>query len=310
MGCTDSKPAQPVKPKQQTKAPAHVVNKENNRTGVKAKTVNGGVKAGPVKPKKMPVEEEGDPAVSVASAWSDGGSVMSPTIATPRLLVPGRMVLYYHPMSQPCRSVLWYLNYSKRDCFPQIVDLIAGEHRSAKYLALRNAPQVPLLHDGDASTLTESSAILKYLTQTKEPSDATMVRYIAAPPTPESHALINQYIALHHSHVRKFTTEAFSLIFFSLPEARPAVTKQVQEAISPQLAVWDKTLQQHKFVVGDEMTICDFLFVPEVDQLHALGLVKDYPNLTAYIERMKEVEGYEKASEVFYETLKSMDMVR
>src|SRR5205823_11788295 len=74
-----------------------------------------------------------------------------------------RMKLYYHPVSTTCRPVMMLAADSNIDLEYQVVDLFTGEHMQEPYAAINPNRQIPVLQDGDFR-LTESSAILKYLT--------------------------------------------------------------------------------------------------------------------------------------------------
>eukprot|EP01064_Diplonema_japonicum_P005841 TRINITY_DN13859_c0_g1_i1.p1 TRINITY_DN13859_c0_g1~~TRINITY_DN13859_c0_g1_i1.p1 ORF type:complete len:311 (+),score=43.91 TRINITY_DN13859_c0_g1_i1:55-987(+) len=308
MGCTDSKPKQQKKPAQAAPATAkqqqqkQQQQQQQKQPVVKKVTV---VDASPRKPSDNGVEPiYMEPSVT---ALSDPESVLSPTVATPTHLVPGRWVLYHHPMSQPSRSVAWYLAHLKKDCFLQTVDLLAGEHKSMKYLSLGHVAQVPLLHDGQ-NYLSESSAILKYITYAHEGDESITSSHLFAGSSPATRAKVNDYLSMHHTNVRAFTTQAFSPVVFSRPEEREAVKKEALERVRPQLKIWDEILKKNPYVAGEELTIGDFLMVPEVDQLQVLGFLDSFPHLDSYVTKMKKIDGYEKTSEGFYGTMKAMGM--
>src|SRR3979411_1759897 len=72
------------------------------------------------------------------------------------------MKLYMHPVSMTSRPVSLFIAENKLDCEQEVVDLMAGAHHQEPYASLNPNRLVPMLVDGDL-TLTESSAILKYL---------------------------------------------------------------------------------------------------------------------------------------------------
>ena len=59
------------------------------------------------------------------------------------------ITLYYHPLSQPSRSVLALLNIGKFKFDEKIVDLMKGETRSADYLKINPYGGVPFLIHND-----------------------------------------------------------------------------------------------------------------------------------------------------------------
>ena len=72
------------------------------------------------------------------------------------------MKLYMHPVSNTSRPLLLFIAEANLPVEQQIIDLMTGEHLQDAYLAINPNGLVPTLVDDDF-TLTESSAILKYL---------------------------------------------------------------------------------------------------------------------------------------------------
>src|SRR5580698_9631516 len=72
------------------------------------------------------------------------------------------MKLYYHPASTTSRSVQMFALDQGIALDYEIVDLFKGAQQSPEYKRVNPSSMVPTLVDGDF-TLTESSAILKYL---------------------------------------------------------------------------------------------------------------------------------------------------
>src|SRR5581483_26555 len=72
------------------------------------------------------------------------------------------MKLYMHPVSTACRPVRLFVAENNIVMDEELVDLMTGAHLQPKYAGVNPSCLVPTLEDGDL-TLTESSAILKYL---------------------------------------------------------------------------------------------------------------------------------------------------
>ena len=72
------------------------------------------------------------------------------------------MRLYYHPLSSNSRRVVVTAIHLGVELEFVVVDLVAGEHRSAEYLRRNPNGKVPLLDD-DGFLLWESHAIMQYL---------------------------------------------------------------------------------------------------------------------------------------------------
>ncbi len=72
------------------------------------------------------------------------------------------MKLYTHPFSQHCRRVLMLCGELGVEPELALVSLETGEHKSAEFLKLNPAGQVPVL-ENEGLVLPESHAIMKYL---------------------------------------------------------------------------------------------------------------------------------------------------
>lgn len=72
------------------------------------------------------------------------------------------MKLYHHPLSGHAHRARLFLSLLDADVDLIEVDLAAGEHKSAEFLALNSFGQVPVLVDGD-TVISDSNAILVYL---------------------------------------------------------------------------------------------------------------------------------------------------
>ena len=51
-------------------------------------------------------------------------------------------------------------------------------------------------------------------------------------------------------------------------------------------AVAESHLRGRQFVVGDTVTVADFVLAYTLDWAHEVGLLGDFPALEAYVERM------------------------
>lgn len=85
------------------------------------------------------------------------------------------------------------------------------------------------------------------------------------------------------------------------------ISSKVQEAyLAPNLKTHMKFLEDQiktspgggQFLCGDKLTGPDFLIVYPLEVEEQTGLLneKDYPNLTAYLHRLKDREGYKQAA--------------
>ena len=195
-----------------------------------------------------------------------------------------KFVLNGHALSQPCRSLQWYIDYTGKDVDVRFVDVFAGEHKSADYLAKHPKGQVPTLEVDDEFFLSESTAILNFLSEGDE----------LAPKNLKDKTKLNEYFGRHLAVVRKLTIDLFFHGMFGKEDKEEKVAAGIK-TVQPELERFNAILGKQDYVLGDQLSLADFMFAPEVDQLKLLNLLNDFPNIVAYLERLsKNVKGYQK----------------
>jgi glutathione S-transferase len=181
----------------------------------------------------------------------------------------------------PTRSirVRWMLQDLGVDFESVIVNLAAGEHRRPEFLKINPAGKIPVLVDDDL-VLTESVAIVLYLAEKYPhkgllPTDiklrSQVYRWLLFTATELEQPLwrISRHTALYPEHLR--LTAEVSL-------ARQDFTDMV--------AVMEEHMQGCQFIVGDTVTIADFVCAYTLDWAKEIGLLDGCPQLLQYIERM------------------------
>ena len=77
------------------------------------------------------------------------------------------LTFYYFPLSQPSRAVLAFLELTKIPHEKKIVNILAGEHKTAEYLKINPLGFVPAIDD-DGFSFGEGEAIVRYLINTRK----------------------------------------------------------------------------------------------------------------------------------------------
>lgn len=181
----------------------------------------------------------------------------------------------------PTRSirVRWTLQELGVDFEAVTVNLMAGEHRRLEFLAINPAGKVPVLVDGD-TVLTESVAIVVYLADKYPekgflPADlggrAEAIRWLLFTATELEQPLWR--MAKHN---------------FIYPEEKrlPADIPLAREEFIAMAEVLDRHMAGREFVVGDSVTVADFVLGYTLDWATMGGLLDGFPRLEAYRERM------------------------
>jgi glutathione S-transferase len=160
------------------------------------------------------------------------------------------MKLFEFPPTRSIRA-RWTLQELGVDFEAVRVNLLAAENRSPAFLKLNPAGKVPVLVDGDL-VLTESVAIALYLAD-KYPDKGF------APTDVEQRAELNRWLL--------FTTT---------------------ELEQPLWRILDEHMNGRQFVVGDTVTVADFVLAHTLDWANEAQLLGGFPRLHEYMERMYE----------------------
>jgi glutathione S-transferase len=181
----------------------------------------------------------------------------------------------------PTRSirVRWTLQELGVEFEAVTVNLLAGEHQSPAFLKINPAGKLPVLVDGDM-VLTESIAIVQYLAD-KYPDKALIptellqraqcTRWLLFTTTELEQPLwrISRHTAIYPEHKRL-----------------PAEIALAREDFAPMVRVVDEHMNGRQFVMGDTVTVADFVLAYTLDWAQMVNLLNGLPRLESYLERM------------------------
>lgn len=181
----------------------------------------------------------------------------------------------------PTRStrVRWMLQELGVNFKAVTVNLAAGEHRRPEFLKINPAGKVPVLVDGDL-VLTESVAILLYLAEKYPhtgliPTDlkqrSQVYRWLLFTATELEQPLwrISRHTALYPEHLRL-----------------PAEVSLARQDFTDMAAGLENQMQGCQFIVGNTVTIADFVCAYTLDWANEVRLLDDCPQLLRYMEQM------------------------
>jgi glutathione S-transferase len=163
------------------------------------------------------------------------------------------------------------------------VDLMQGEQKSPKYLAMNPFGQVPLLVDGE-TTLADAQAILVYLAR-QYGGEA----WLPIGPLPMSQVI--RWLSIAAGEVRQGPEQArLYYLFGAGTQINIERATQKSEFILTQLA---QQLQQHDWLALDRPTIADVAVFPYIALAREGKIDLDaYPPVLQWIERVKQLPGY------------------
>lgn len=159
------------------------------------------------------------------------------------------------------------------------VDLPAGDHRTPEFLRINPAGKIPALVDGD-TVLTESVAIVLYLAD-KYPAKRLIPADAAA------RAQVYRWLLFAVTELEQ-PLWRIARNSFIYPEAQrlPADVAIARREFTEMATVLDDHLRGREFVVGDRVTVADFVTAYTLDWANEETLLAELPALAAYMERM------------------------
>jgi glutathione S-transferase len=188
------------------------------------------------------------------------------------------MRLYEFP---PTRSIRprWMLQELGVEFEAIQVDLGSGAHRQPAFREINPAGRVPALADGDV-VVTESVAIVLYLAEKYPergllPGDLVgrgqLYRWLFFVVTELEQPL---WRISHHT--------------FLYPEDQrlPAEIPLARQDFLEMAPVLDEHLRGREFLIGDRVSVGDFVTAYTLDWANETRLLEDFPDLASYMERM------------------------
>jgi glutathione S-transferase len=190
--------------------------------------------------------------------------------------------LYRHPLSGHSHRVQLLLSLLNLDAKLVDVDLAAGEHKQAEFLAKNRFGQVPVLEDGD-TVIADSNAILVYLA---EQYDASKTWF---PVDPVAAAEVQRFLSAAAGQIAYGPAAARLVNVFGAALDH----KRAIEIAHNLLGVMETHLDGRDWLVGNNPTIADvanyayIAHAPEGDVS-----LDNYPNVMAWLGRIAALPGF------------------
>jgi glutathione S-transferase len=181
----------------------------------------------------------------------------------------------------PTRSlrVRWTLQEIGAPFESIVVNLTQGAHRGPAYLMLNPAGKLPTLIDGDL-VLTESAAIVLYLAE-KYPEKRLLPEPLRA------RAEHNRWLLFTVTELEQPLWRIARHTFLYPEEQRIEADAAIaRREFREMAAVIEAHMRGRDFVVGDHVTVADFVLAYTLDWANEEALLDQAPTLLAYMERM------------------------
>jgi glutathione S-transferase len=190
--------------------------------------------------------------------------------------------LYRHALSGHSHRAQLLLTLLGLDAELVDVDLAAGEHKQAAFLAKNRFGQLPVLEDGD-NVIADSNAILVYLAERYDASNTWM------PIDPVAAAQVQRFLSTAAGQVAYGPAAARLVNVFGAGLDH----KRAIEVAHNLLGVLESHLDGREWLVGDNPTIADvanyayIAHAPEGDVS-----LQNYPNVQAWLDRIAALPGF------------------
>jgi glutathione S-transferase len=181
----------------------------------------------------------------------------------------------------PTRSIRarWTLQELGIDFESVTVNLQRAEHRRPEFLRLNPAGKLPVLVDGDV-VLNESVAIVLYLAR-KYPDRGFIPSDLA------SRADLDRWLLFTATELEQpLWRIARNTFLYPEPQRQATDVPIAGREFKEMAAIVESHLRERTFVVGDNVTVGDFVLAYTLDWGHEVGLLGDFPVLNSYVERM------------------------
>lgn len=188
------------------------------------------------------------------------------------------MKLYGYPPTRAIR-VQWMLRELDVDFEYIQVDPTRGEHHRPEYLALNPAGKLPVLVDDDF-VLTESVAIVLYLAE-KYPQKGFL------PADLRARAEVYRWLLFTATELEQPVWRiARHTNVYPIEKRVPADIPIARQDFLDMAAVMETHLETREVLVGENVTVADFVAAYTLDMASMAHLLEGLPNLRAYTERM------------------------
>jgi glutathione S-transferase len=175
--------------------------------------------------------------------------------------------------------VQWVLRELDVDFEYVQVDPTKGDHRRPEFLALNPAGKLPVLVDDDF-VLNESIAIVLYLAE-KYPQKGFL------PADLRARAEVYRWLLFTATELEQPVWRiARQTNVYPIEKRLPAEIPIARQDFLDMAAVMEKHLETRDVLVGEDVTVADFVAAYTLDMASMVPLLETLPNLRAYLERM------------------------
>lgn len=181
------------------------------------------------------------------------------------------VLIYAELLSQPCRSVVAFCEYSNIPYELKVINLLAGEHETEEFIKMNPFKEIPTMAHGDFY-LNESAAIVMYL------ADAFNVDNEWYPKDIKLRARVNAYLHGHHKFTREPCRDYFFYClvapkYFAYPEPSESEKVRLKDNYEKYFSSLDWALEETGYIARTpHMTIADVFAYSEITQTEVFNI--------------------------------------
>jgi glutathione S-transferase len=165
------------------------------------------------------------------------------------------------------------------------IDVLAGESRTAEFLAMNPNGKVPLVVLPDGRCLAESNAILFYL------ADGNA---LAGRDRFETASILSWMFFEQYSHEPYIATSRFIIQYLGSPADRQDELEAKKPGGYKALNVMEGELSNKEFIANNAYSIADITLYAYTHVAHEGGFdLTNYPSINAWIARVRNQRNYE-----------------
>ena len=192
--------------------------------------------------------------------------------------------LYEYPPSGNCYKIRLLLTQLDIPFERISVDIVKGETRTPEFLQKNPNGKIPLLELEPGKYLSESNAIIYYLSQNTP----------FFPTETFEQAQVMQWMFFEqYSHEPNIATSRYWISILGKAEEYKEALQQKYKAGNQALSVMEKHLKQYQFFVGNCYSIADICLFAYTHVADEGGFnLTQYPAIESWIQRVKEHPKY------------------
>ncbi|HTX48563.1 MAG TPA: glutathione S-transferase family protein [Caulobacteraceae bacterium] len=187
------------------------------------------------------------------------------------------ITIYGDPISGNCLKVKWTAERLGVPFAWKNIDIMRGESRTASFLAMNPAGQVPVVAFADGRHLAQSNAIILHLAEGSSlvPGDAY-----------ERAKMLEWMFWEQYSHEPAVAVARFQIKY--LGKRRAELDPKLLERGDSALRRLDAGLAGRDYLASNALTLADIALVAYTRMAHDGGFqLSDYPSVEAWVERIE-----------------------